>query len=127
MRLRAPLLLCLLAACSLVWDETTAEANIVRPGNFKAGSGVIQSVGVLPRAREPGTGADQGRNPDRNLYRIHVLMDGGGFQAVDIDNSRFLVGEAVELTNDGRVVRVTGTTLNKALSGAREPAPGERR
>jgi len=30
---------------------------------------------------------------------------------VDIDSSRFLAGEAVELTNDGRVVRVTGTTF----------------
>lgn len=120
MRIRAPLLLCalvlVLQSCSIVWDESQLEANIVRPGNFKAGSGVIQSVGVLPNAREPGTGADQGRNPDRNLYRLSLLMDGGGFQAVDIDNSRFLAGEAVELTNDGRVVRVTGTTLNKALT-----------
>lgn len=116
MRIRAPLLLCLLAACSLVWDEATMEANIVRPGSFRAGSGVIESVGVIPRAREPGTGADaEGKHPDRNLYRLYLRMDAGGFQTVDIDNSRFLAGEAVELTNDGRVVRVTGTTLNKAL------------
>jgi hypothetical protein len=40
-------------------------------------------------------------------------MDAGGVQTVDIDSSRFLAGEAVELTNDGRVVRVTGTTLNQ--------------
>lgn len=105
-RFRAPLLLCLAAACSYVWDESTLEANIVRPGNFKAGSGVIESVGVLP-------GAGSGRDP--NLYRIFLRMDAGGFQAIDIDNSRFLAGEAVELTNDGRVVRVTGTTLNRAL------------
>jgi hypothetical protein len=109
MRLRAPLLLCaalLLQACTVALDEAQLEANIVRPGNFKAGSGVIQSVGVLP-------GAGGGRDP--NLYRIFLLMDGGGFQSVDIDNSRFLAGEAVELTNDGRVVRVTGTTLNQAV------------
>jgi len=118
MRIRAPLLLSLLVACTYVQDESLLEANIVRPGSFTAGSGVIQSVGVLPGAREPGTGADsKGKHPDRNLYRLFVLMDGGGFQAVDIDSSRFLVGEAVELTNDGRVVRVTGTGLNKALGG----------
>ena len=120
MRLRAPLLLCLLVGCSLAWDEEQLEGNIVRPGNFKAGSGVIQSVGVLPGARAPGTGADaKGRHPDRNLYRLFLHMDGGGFQAVDIDNSRFLAGEAVELTNDGRVVRVTGTALNQAVGGNR--------
>lgn len=104
MRIPAPLLLSLLAGCAYVWDASTLEANIVRPGSFRAGSGVIQSVGVLPGA---------GRGPDRNLYRIYLLMDVGGFQSVDIDNSRFLAGEAVELTNDGRVVRVSGTMLNR--------------
>lgn len=106
MPIRAPLLLSalvLLQSCSIAWDESHLEANIVRPGSFKAGSGVIQSVGAV---------AGAGR-----LYRLFVSMDGGlGYQTVDIDSSRFLVGEAVELTNDGRVVRVTGTTLNKALT-----------
>jgi hypothetical protein len=106
----------MLVACSYVQDESVLEGNIIRPGNFKAGSGVIQSVGVLPGARLSGSGADsKGRYPDRNLYRLYLLMDAGGFQSIDIDNSRFLAGEAVELTNDGRIVRVTGTSLNKAL------------
>ena len=115
MRLRAPLLLSALLlslqSCTLTSDESLLEANIVSPGNFKAGSGVIQTVGVLRGQREPGTGADQGRYPDRNLYRLYLQMDVGGFQSVDIDSSRFLAGEAVELTNDGRVVRVSGTTF----------------
>ena len=116
MRLRAPLLLCLLAACSMTQDESLLEANIVRPGNFIAGSGVVASVGVLPGQREAGTGTDaDGKRPDRNLYRLQLRMDNGGFQTVDIDSSRFLAGEAVELTNDGRVVRVSGTSFNDAL------------
>lgn len=121
MRIRVPLLLCLLlVGCTSALDESQLEANIVRPSNFKAGSGVIQSVGVLPGARVPGTGADaKGSHPDRNLYRLYLLMDGNGFQTVDIDSSRFLVGEAVELTNDGRVVRVSGTTLNQVFGGNR--------
>jgi hypothetical protein len=98
------------AGCSYVWDPSQVEANIVRPGNFKAGSGVIQSVGVLPNAAPKKTGEG-----DRNLYRLYLHMDRGGFQTIDIDNSRFLAGEAVELTNDGRVVRVSGTTLNQAI------------
>lgn len=119
MRIPAPLLLSIFLAlpgCSYVWDPSTEEATIIRPGNFRAGSGVIQSVGVLPGARPadaPRTGDTQGSRPDRNLYRLYVLMDAGGFQTVDVDNSRFLAGEAVEITNDGRVVRVTGTTLNR--------------
>jgi hypothetical protein len=121
MNVRAPLLLSLLPllillGCSYGWDEGQSEAHIISPGNFKAGSGIIQSVGVLPGARKSGTGADsKGRYPDRNLYRLFLHMDVGGFQSIDIDNSRFIAGEAVELTNDGRVVRVSGTSLNEAL------------
>jgi len=119
MRVRAPLLLSalflLLPACSTSVGEGLDEANIIAPGNFRAGSGVIQSVGVLPGARAPGTGADaKGPYPDRNLYRLYLQTD-SGFQTVDIDSSRFLAGEAVELTNDGRVVRISGTSLNKVL------------
>jgi hypothetical protein len=121
MRIRVPLLLCLLLmGCTYAWDDSLLEANIVRPGNFKAGSGVIHSVGVLRGARTAGTGADsKGDRPDRNLYRLYVLMDSDGFQAVDIDSSRFLAGEAVELTNDGRVVRVSGTTFGARSEGDR--------
>ena len=118
MRLYAGIFLLALAGCSAVTDESVAEATIIRPGNFKPGSGTIQSVGVLAGARPanaPVTSDTKGENPDRNLYRLYLHMDGGGFQTVDIDNSRFMAGEAVELTNDGRVVRVSGTTLNQVL------------
>jgi len=113
MRIRAPLLLSiLLAGCTYVSDASLLEANIVRPGNFIAGSGTIDSVGVVPGARQPGTGADaKGKYPDRNLYRLFIRMDVGGFQSVDVDSSRFLAGEVIELTNDGRVVKVSGTSL----------------
>jgi hypothetical protein len=124
MRTWAPLLLCLLlalpAGCTLTGDESLLEATIVRPGNFIAGSGTIESVGVVAGARAPGTGADaKGKHPDRNLYRLYLRMDVGGFQSVDIDSSRFLAGEAVELTNDGRVERITGTALNEAVGRER--------
>jgi hypothetical protein len=100
--------LLLSAGCQYSWDPAQLEANIVAPGNLKAGSGVIASVGVLSHAN-PTPGA---KNP--NLYRLLLRMDagGGGTQSVDIDRGGFLPGEAVELTNDGRVLRVTGTTLN---------------
>jgi len=118
MRIPAPLLLSMvlvsLAGCMYSWDPSTEEATVIRPGNFKAGSGTIQSVGVLPGARPadaPQTSDTQGKHPDRNLYRLSILMDAGGFQTIDVDNSRFLAGEAIEITNDGRVVRVTGTTI----------------
>ena len=105
MQLR-PLVLALaasiLAACSTFQDGATPEGTIVSPGNFRAGSGVISSVAVV-------------RNGDKTLYRVALQMDNGGYQQVDVDNAGFMAGQAVDLTNDGRIVLVSGTTLNKAL------------
>ena len=104
------------AACSYFQDTAQEEAIIVRPGNFKKGSGVITAVSVLTNAnKDKATPSASGRPPDPNLYRVELQMDVGGFQAVDIDNGTFMAGEAVELTNDGRVVRVTGTSVNRAV------------
>jgi len=110
------LLLLLLASCTYFQDSKQIEANIVRPGNFKAGSGVIESVSVLPHAnKNTSAPRDPRRRPDPNLYRLSLRMDAGGFQTVDIDDGTFMQGEAVELTNDGRIVRVSGTTLNDVV------------
>lgn len=112
MRIIVPLLL-VVAGCSYVQDSTQLEATIVAPGNFKAGSGVIEAVSVLPKAnKQKSVVSGARRAPDPNLYRLSLRMDAGGFQTVDIDDGSFLIGEAIELTNDGRVVRVSGTTLN---------------
>ena len=102
------LLLVALGGCTYVTDPSQHESQIVTPGNFRAGSGVIENIAVVPNK-----GTRKEKEP--HLYRLYIRMDVGGFQSVDIDSSRFLVGEAVELTNDGRIVRVSGTTLNQAI------------
>lgn len=102
-------LLLLLAACTYTSDPRVLEGTIIAPGNFKAGSGQITSVGVLRGANKEKSGPDK----DPHLYRLYLNMDKTGAQAVDIDNSRFMQGEFVELTNDGRVVRISGTELNE--------------
>jgi len=110
------LLLAVLVGCSYFQDPTQEEATIVAPGHFQAGAGVIDAVGVLPNANRSNTKrSSTGRAPDPNLYRLSLRMDAGGFQQVDIDNGTFMAGEAVELTNDGRVVRISGTSLNRVL------------
>ena len=92
-------------ACSS-YDSTNIEGTIVRPGNFIAGSGIVTGVGVL-RNQNPNS------STDRNLYRISLKMDVGGFQQIDTDNNTFFEGQAVNLTNDGRIEHVSGTTLNR--------------
>jgi hypothetical protein len=92
-----------LAACTKYWDPAQEEAHIIAPGTFKAGSGEIYQVGVV-------------HQKDRTLYRLFLRMDPpAGTQSVDVDRSIFMAGEFVELTNDGRVVRISGTSVNEAL------------
>ncbi len=94
------------AACSYYQDPGQMEANVVRPGNFMTGSGTVVAISVLRNA-------NQGHSNDPNLYRISVQMDTRGFQAVDTDSAGFFVGETVNITNDGRIEHVSGTTLNR--------------
>ena len=78
------------------------EANILAPGNFRKGSGVIESLAPV---------AGQ-----RGVWRLNLRMvDTTGFQSVDVDYGGYLSGEVVELTNDARVVRVTGTSLKSVI------------
>jgi hypothetical protein len=93
------------AACSYTRNPSSEEATVVRPGNFFAGTGTIVAISVL---RNEHQGAS-----DPNLYRISVLMDTKGFQTVDTDSSEFIVGQTVNITNDGRIEHVSGTTLNR--------------
>lgn len=84
-------------ACTIYSDPAQEEADIVAPGHFKAGSGEIYQVGVLS-----GKGC-----------RLFLRMDITGTQSVDVDKCNFAQGQVVELTNDGRVVRVSGTSFNE--------------
>ena len=110
--LLALLIPAVLAGCSTYEGGGGGEANIVAPGNFRAGSGVITSVSVVPNAN-PNPAAGSSDKPDRHLYRVQLQMDNGGFQQVDVDNATFMTGQAVELTNDGRLVHVSGTQFNR--------------
>jgi hypothetical protein len=98
-----PVLLLLLAGCTYNSDPSMSESRIITPGNFTAGSGVIESIAVVPNK---GT-----KEKEPHLYRLYIRMDVGGFQSVDVEDNTFFAGAAVNVTNDGRVERVSGTEL----------------
>ena len=105
--MRRALMLLLLAGCTYTSDPSLNESQIVKPGNFIAGSGVIENIAVVPNK---GTKKDE-----PHLYRLFIRMDVGGHQSVDVEDNTFFAGEAVYLTNDGRVERVSGTALQDLL------------
>jgi hypothetical protein len=90
-----------LASCRSLQDARDIEANIIAPGSFRKGSGVIESL--APVAGRP------------NVWRLNLRMDNTGFQSIDVDYGGYISGEVVELTNDGRVVRATGTSLKNVI------------
>jgi hypothetical protein len=102
--MRCALLLLALAGCTFASDPSHNESQIVTPGNFRAGSGVIDNIAVV---RNKGTKKEK----EPHLYRLYIRMDVGGFQTVDVEDNTFFAGEAVNLTNDGRVERVSGTAF----------------
>lgn len=93
--------ICAAASCRALQDAREIEANILSPGNFRAGSGVIESIAPIA-----------GRS---RVWLLSLRMDGSGYQAVEVDYGGYISGEFVELTNDGRVVRVTGTSLKNVI------------
>lgn len=90
------------ASCRSLQDAREVEANILAPGNFRKGAGVVESLAPV---------AGQ-----RNIWRLSLRMvDTAGFQSIDVDHGGYISGEVVELTNDGRVVRTTGTSLKNVI------------
>ena len=84
------------------------ESRAVSTAGLRQGGGVIVSVGVLPSARPAASSAGGGAcAPDPNLYRLLLSMDNGAMQTVDVDNPTFFPNERVEVTGDGRVVRLS--------------------
>ena len=101
-----------LAACSHYDVPEMAAATIVSR-DFRPGVGVIESVGVLRNARSGAVGSSKtAAEGDPHAYRLYLRMD-GGFQTVDVDNAHFTAGQAVEVTADGRVLRIGADLLAK--------------
>jgi len=101
------------AGCSYYSQPSQENAQAHTTSGLRAGSGTIDSVGVLPHRRKDAPAATGGRSPDPNAYRLFIRMDSGCFQTVDTDNPTFMAGESIEISPDGRIQRISGTTLGR--------------
>src|SRR5438067_333378 len=98
----ALLTLCLLGGCGLI-DPNYIAAEGHALSAASPGTGTIRSIGILPRARAAES-SSAGASSDPHAYRLYVDMDNGRTQTVDVDNSRFMSGQRVQIAADGRVV-----------------------
>jgi hypothetical protein len=69
---------------------------------YRTGMGTVESVSRVNAATSASTGASSATYP---AYRLSIRMDDGSVQTIDQDNRAFMVGDRVEVTSGGRVVR----------------------
>jgi hypothetical protein len=95
------------AACQSDAAPNLRESRAISAAGLRPGGGFVVSVGVLPSARPHASSVGDGAcAPNPNLYRLLLSMDSGATQTVDLDNPTFFPDERVEVTSDGRVVRL---------------------
>jgi hypothetical protein len=80
-----------------------AAAAVPAPISYRPGNGVVESVSIERSAPSAGAGGTVG---NVGLYRMTVRMDDGSLQTIVQDNPNFRPGDRVQLTADGRVIRL---------------------
>ena len=66
---------------------------------YRAGFGVVESSSLVARPNAAAGGTARG------VYRLGLRMDDGTVQMIDIDSRAFMVGDRVQVTSNGHVIR----------------------
>lgn len=123
------LLLAGLAACGTTYEESRPVAPVsaappppvvstpatsastpvalatLQPGTFRPGSGILESIGLITLPASAAAGGTAPSAPVPGPYRLTLRMDDGNIQTLTADTRALLVGDRVEITSDGRLIR----------------------
>lgn len=88
---------------------TTSPASPValaklEPGTYQPGYGILESIGLVtlpPSAASAGATAASAPGP----YRLTIRMEDGTIQTLIQDTRALLVGDRLQITSDGRLIR----------------------
>ena len=72
---------------------------------YRAGTGTVESIALVHVATAPSSPAAGGSVAAVPSYRLSMRMDDGTVQSLDQASRNFLVGDRVEVTNGGQVMR----------------------
>lgn len=81
----------------------SAPATIIVPPNaapYRPGFGVVESSSLVARPN-----AAAGGSATRGIYRLALRMDDGTVQIIDADSRAFMVGDRIQLTTNGQILR----------------------
>jgi len=84
--------------------STPVALATLQPGSYRPGSGIIESIGLITL---PASSAAAGATaaPVPGPYRLTLRMDDGNIQTLVQDTRALLVGDHVQITADGRLIR----------------------
>lgn len=84
--------------------STPVALATLRAGTYRSGSGILESIGLVtlpPSSASAGATAAPAPGP----YRLTIRMDDGTIQTLIQDTRALLVGDRLQITQDGRLAR----------------------
>lgn len=83
---------------------TPVALATLKPGTYKPGSGILESIGLVTL---PASSASAGATaaPAPGPFRLTLRMDDGTIQTLVQDTRALLVGDRLQITADGRLLR----------------------
>ena len=85
--------------------STPVALATLQPGAFKPGGGILESIGLVTIPASSAAAGGTVAAPAPGPYRLTLRMDDGSIQSVIQDTRALLVGDRVEITPDGRLIR----------------------
>ncbi len=83
--------------------STPVALATLQPGSYRPGSGIIESIGLITLPASAAAGGTAAPVP--GPYRLTLRMDDGTIQTLVQDTRALLVGDRVQITSDGRLIR----------------------
>ena len=84
--------------------STPVALATLQAGTYRPGTGILESIGLVtlpPSSAAAGATAAPAPGP----YRLTIRMDDGTIQTLIQDTRALLVGDRLQITQDGRLIR----------------------
>jgi predicted component of type VI protein secretion system len=103
-----------MAGCTTYYDPpppvavtpTTGAPGSSASSAWKPGAGVIQTISLAtPAVQASASAGGTTSSAVSGPYRVSLRMDDGTVQTLLVDNRAFLVGDRVQVTPEGRMIR----------------------
>jgi hypothetical protein len=89
-----------------VSTASSAPSSTASASAWKSGAGVIQTISLgTPAAQASASAGGTSSSAASGPYRMTLRMDDGSLQTLVVDNRAFLVGDRVQVTPEGRMIR----------------------